>query len=479
MPLTRNFLCELPASSLLRRAAHAGRRWAAIGGLVAVTGVGFALWRQPAPPGTGNPDSALAVTSTPEDASIEVDGHFYGRTPARVPLPAGEHRLTLRRASYTDAAYTVQVAPGQTEALVAELWLQTPIVQRLRPTFPGSTITDARFLADGRLAYTVTLPGDERQLWLLDERGGLRRLGPAEARGNVGVAPDGARVAYLARGGGSDFGDGRLDELWLASSADEGGTRRYALPSVAERLVDLSWAPVGQHLLLVSREQRPDGTVRTRLRWLAPASGEPRELLSLPGEIVPSSYAWSPDEAQVAFLTRTGQLTSLAVVDVNTAGFHYLADLSRDDSTPLPFAPIAWSADSSRLVYAAPAQDPAVPPLWPFGPKPPPALFTAVANATAGERLASATGQFPAWRGDGTIVALARPSGSGPLVVRVVDPAGKSRDQSPLPLEAANTFAARWDVAHAQAIVAVRSTTGLGASQTDYWRVRFQAEGDR
>src|SRR5262249_17320658 len=154
-----------------------------------------------------------------------------------------------------------------------------------------------------------------------------------------------------------------------------------------------------------------------------------------------------------------------------TADFHYLADLSRDDSTPLPFAPIAWSADGSRLVYAAPIQDPAVPPLWPFGPKPPPALFTVPADAAVGERLGSATGQSPAWRGDGTIVALARPSGSGPLVVRVVDPAGESRDQSPLLLEAASTFAARWDLAHAQAIVAVRSTSGFGASQTDYWRV--------
>src|SRR4051794_37833389 len=319
MPLTRDFLCEPSASDLLRRAAHAGRRWAAIGGLIAVTGVGFALWRQPAPLRTGDPDAALAVVSTPTGAIVEVDGHLHGHTPARVPLPAGEHRLTLRRASYADAVYTVQVAPGQTAALAAELWLQTPIVQRLCPTFPGSTITDARFLADGRLAYIVTLPGDERQLWLLDERGGARRLGPAEGHGSVVAAPDGARVAYLAHGGGADFADGRLDELWLAASDDEGGDRRYVLPSAAERLVDLSWAPTGQYLLLVSREQRPDGSVRARLRGLPLANGEPRQLLSLPGEIVPSSYTWSPDGAQVAFLTRVGQLTSLGVVDVAAA----------------------------------------------------------------------------------------------------------------------------------------------------------------
>jgi hypothetical protein len=450
-----------------------------IGGLAAMACAGFVVWRLPGPVTIGQPEASLVVAGTPTGATVEVDGRPCGYTPTHVPIAAGDHHVTLRHEGYAATTYNVQVAPGETATLEAELWLQTPIVQRLRPTFPGTTITDARFLADGRLAYTVTLPGDERQLWLLDERGSARRLGPTEGRGNVAAAPDGARVAYLARGAGADFADGRLDELWLAGSDDDGGTRRYALPSATERLVDLSWAPMGQHLLLVSREQRPDGSVRARVRWLASTSDEPRELLSLPGEIVSSSYIWSPDGAQVAFLTWSGQLTSLGVVDVNTAAYHYLADLSRDDSTPLPFAPIAWSPDSSRLVYTAPAQDPAVPALWPFGPKPPPTLFTVPADATVGERLASATGQSPAWRGDGTIVALARPSGSGPLVVRVVDPAGETRDQSPLPLEAANTFAARWDVAHTQAIVAVRRTTGFGASQTDYWRVRFQAEGDR
>src|SRR4051794_34918948 len=201
MPLALDFLSAPLASSRLRQAARAGRRWAAIGGLVAATGAGFALWRHPAPLSTRAPDAALAVSSTPIGATVEVNGRLYGDTPTRVPLPAGEHRVTVRRAGYADARSTVQVAPGQTAALTAELWLQTPRVQRLRPTFPGSTITDARFLADGRLAYTVTLAGDERQLWLLDERGSPRRLGPPGVRGSVVAAPDGARVAYLARGG--------------------------------------------------------------------------------------------------------------------------------------------------------------------------------------------------------------------------------------------------------------------------------------
>jgi dipeptidyl aminopeptidase/acylaminoacyl peptidase len=479
MPLRPTVLFHPLESSLLQRARRAAWRWAAVGGLVALAGAGFAVWRLPAPLASRQPDASLAIASTPAGAAVEVDGHLHGHTPARVPIPAGEHRVTLRREGYADATYKVQVEPGQTATLQAELWLQTPIAQRLRPTFPGTTITDARFLNDGRLAFTVALPGDERQLWLLDERGGTRRLGPPDARGSVAIAPDGARVAYLAAGAGADFADGRLDEVWLGQPGNETENRCYVLASTAERLVDLSWAPTGQHLLVVSREQRPNGSARARLRWLDPIDGEPQELLSLPGEIVPSSYTWSPDGAQVALLTRVGQLTSLGVVDINTVTFRYLADLSRDDSSPLPFAPIAWSPDGRRLVYAAPAQDPAAPTFWPFGPKPPPALFAAEAGAGLGQRLANATGQSPAWRRDGSIVALARPNGNGPLVLRVVAPDGETRDQSPLPLEPANTFAARWDVASAQAIVVVRSTNAFGASQTDYWRVRFRGEVER
>jgi dipeptidyl aminopeptidase/acylaminoacyl peptidase len=478
MPLRPTVPFEALESGLLQRAVR-WWHWAAIGGLVATAAAGFAVWHLPAPLVSRQPDASLALASTPAGAAVEVDGRLQGHTPARVPVPAGEHRVTLRREGYADATYKVHVEPGQTATLEAELWLQMPIVQRLRPTFPGTTITDARFLADGRLAFTVALPGDERQLWLLDERGGTRRLGPPDARGSLAVALDGTRVAYLAQGVGEEVSDGRLDQLWLAQPDDESGDRRYVLPSTAERLVDLSWAPAGQHLLVVSREQRPNGSVRTRLRWLDPAGGEPRELLSLPGEIVPSSYTWRPDGTQVALLTRVGQLTSLGVVDVNAADFRYLADLSRDDSTPLPFAPVAWSPDDSRLVYAAPAQDPASPGFWPFGPKPPPALFTAEANAVAGQRLGTATGQSPAWRRDGSIVALARPNGNGPLVLRVVDQDGETRDQSPLPLDPANTFAARWDLASAQAIVVVRSTNAFGASQTDYWRVRVRGEVER
>jgi dipeptidyl aminopeptidase/acylaminoacyl peptidase len=388
-----------------------------------------------------------------------------------IPVPAGERRVSLRLAAHADATYRVQARRNETAILDAELWLQTPHVQRLRPTFPGATIADARFLADGRVTFLLALPGDERQLWLLDADGLPRRLGPPEGRGALAASPDGRRVAYLAR---SERADAGLDELWLAAPEGGDAERRYQLASATERLSDLSWAPDGERLLLIGREQRTDGSVRTRLRVADARGGEPRSLFSLPGEVVPSSYTWSPDGAQVAFLTRSGQLVALCLFNPRTGEFRYLADLSRDDSPPLPVAPVAWSPDGRRLVYAAPAQDPAAPALWPFGPKPPPALFTADAHTAVGQRLADATGQSPAWRRDGLIVALARPNGSGPLVLRSVDSQGESRDGGSLPLEPANTVAARWDLARAQALVVVRGPNGFGGSQTDHWLVRFR-----
>ncbi len=462
-------ICARP----LLQARYAGWRWAAASGVITLAAAALLVWRPPVQVGDQNPDADLQVNSLPSGAAIEVDGRAYGRAPATIRLQAGEHRVTLRLDAHADATYRIAARRNETVTLDAELWLQTPRVQRLRPIFPGATIADARFLADGHVILLLALPGDERELWLLDADGLPQRLGPPEGRGALAASPDGQRVAYLAR---SERADPRLDELWLAAPDRANAERWYQLGSTAERLTDLSWAPSGERLLLVGLEQRTDGSVRTQLRVADAQGGEPRSLLGLPGEVVPSSYTWSPDGAQVAFLTRSGQHVALCLLDVQTGEFRYLADLSRDDSTPLPIAPVAWSPDGRRLVYAAPAQDPTVPALWPFGPKPPPALFTTEAHTAVGQRLANATGQSPAWRRDGTIVALARPDGSRPLVLRSVDAQGESGDGSSLPLEAANTFAARWDLAHAQAIVAVRSTNVFGGSQTDYWLVRFRAE---
>ena len=93
--------------------------------------------------------------------------------------------------------------------------------------------------------------------------------------------------------------------------------------------------------------------------------------------------------------------------------------------------------------------------------------------------MGTAGGQSPAWRDDGSIVLLARPKLGGPLALRSVELDGSVRDLGELPFKAGPTYAARWDVAHAQAIVAVRGAASTGANRPDYWLVRYRPEADR
>src|SRR5207244_5255131 len=140
----------------------------------------------------------------------------------------------------------LMVPAGVTRTASLGLWTQAPRLLAVRSAFPGAAVSSVDFLDEGRIALVMTLPpGDERQLWLLDADGDLRRFGPPAARGPISVAPDGATVAYLARGPRAGFDDGRLDEVWVTARAGEPGERRFALDPAAagERLVDPSWAP--------------------------------------------------------------------------------------------------------------------------------------------------------------------------------------------------------------------------------------------
>src|SRR5438874_2604150 len=54
-------------------------------------------------------DAALEVASDPQGASIEVDGHARGQTPARVAVGHGPHQVVLRAPGYLDATYVLSV----------------------------------------------------------------------------------------------------------------------------------------------------------------------------------------------------------------------------------------------------------------------------------------------------------------------------------------------------------------------------------
>ncbi len=464
----------------LRRIARTWWVWAIAVGIAAVSMGGIAAFRTEAQQHIEAGSAALQVGSMPPGTTVTVDGQVRGSTPLTTTIASGEHRVNLRRDGYAEVTYVIRAGPSETVTVDADLWLRSPLVARLRPTYPGASIADADFLRDGRVALTVALPpGDEHQLWLVDGPGSVRRFGPLNVPGRLSVTADGKRVAYLAPAQSSSVADGRLSEVWVSSRDGERGERRYVLPADArdERLLDLSWAPGGQRLLLASRKQPQGGAYRTRLLLFDETTGDVRELASLPSEVIVGSYDWSPNGEWVAFLTRAGQITSLCLLGTD-GDFRYLADLDLEDSDPLPIPPLAWSADGRQMLYATPPQDRPAGGGWLLGSRPISALFAAELAQPVGQRLGSTDGESPTWRSDGSIVALARPANGGPLVLRLVDPAGETRDVAELPLKAGSAFAARWDPDHAQAIVAVRGSTNFGMSQAEYWLVRFRPEAD-
>ena len=50
---------------------------------------------------------------------------------------------------------------------------------------------------------------------------------------------------------------------------------------------------------------------------------------------------------------------------------------------------------------------------------------------------------------------------------------------SDITIKTFRTYADRWDVGHAQAIIAVRSAASTGANRPEYWLVRYRPEADR
>jgi dipeptidyl aminopeptidase/acylaminoacyl peptidase len=266
-----------------------------------------------------------------------------------------------------------------------------------------------------------------------------------------------------------------VDQLWLAAGEPDAPPRE--IPSASrdgERLLDLTWAPDGQHLLLVSQDTGIDPGRLTHLRLFTPPQGPWRDLTSLPGDVVPGSYAWTPDGHHVAFLARTDRALALGILGTDDGRYRYVADLGAGSAQILPFPPLVWSPDSRRLVYAAADTSPARATGWFFGGRPPDHLYVADLDRPAVQPLGSAQGEAPVWWSPegvpGQVVALARPKSGGPLVVRLVDPDGQSRDLVELgALPPATSFTARWDPGHARAIIATGDPGGLASDETSFW----------
>lgn len=63
----------------------------------------------------------LVITSQPSGAEIEIDGEFYGHTPAELPLSQGERKIRLTLKGFQAWERKVQIIDGGKQNLVADL----------------------------------------------------------------------------------------------------------------------------------------------------------------------------------------------------------------------------------------------------------------------------------------------------------------------------------------------------------------------
>lgn len=445
-------------------------KWVALVVATALAGiVAYILSLSQAPSTTNQNTATIRVTSEPAGASIEVEGRSRGHTPATILVEEGEHELTLGLPDYAVATRKVAATAGRTIYTFVPLWLHTPVVSELRPPLPGSSIKDARFLPDGRVALAVALPNNGgTQAWLIETDGSFKQIGPdVLATTALSLRPDGSNVAYLT----SVSRDGTFGvvhgyrEAWLIQGRGR-GRKLYALPAGShEVIVDLTWAPDGNHLLLVTNRRSFDGSGTSRLLWMPAAGGMPRQLLSLPAEVVPGSYSWSATGDGIAFLTRSSDAVSLCALHTDGSIFRYLADVSRGLDARVPYAPLSWSTDGRRVIYSAPAE------LKAGSDQSPHVLYTDDLTGRPSTRLGTAGGQSPTWRDSGETIALLRTGAGKPLVFRTVGLAGTVHDVGVVPLPG-DEFAVRWDVARAQALIAIPDPSGFSSHHT-LWLARW------
>jgi hypothetical protein len=63
----------------------------------------------------------LSIVSVPSPADLEIDGHYVGETPANLQLPAGNHKLLLKRPGYTEWRREIETFPGSDQKVSATL----------------------------------------------------------------------------------------------------------------------------------------------------------------------------------------------------------------------------------------------------------------------------------------------------------------------------------------------------------------------
>jgi Tol biopolymer transport system component len=225
-------------------------------------------------------------------------------------------------------------------------------------------------------------------------------------------SPDGTRVAaYRAP---DTSAEGKRISLWVMRP--DGSEARNVTPGLEIELQDewqFSWSPTSDRIAFASGPSVASGI------WVATLDGAaPRQIV--PGDLVASAPAWSPDGTAIAF--QGGVYGNIYVVNPDGSG------LRRLTPTEHPFTGYsgpAWSPDGTKVLFFAGA--PGMHDIW------------VVNRDGSGERAVAAEPslideRLPVWSPDGTRIAytLIDRVGDGTSHVVVMDADGtNSRRLSP------------------------------------------------
>jgi len=283
-------------------------------------------------------------------------------------------------------------------------------------------------------------------------------------------------LAFAGARGGDALSFQTRNAVWVS---DGGGAPRlmYVLPQSqgTAQITSLTWEPGSWQLLAVVANPGASGGAQSRLVLLSgDGAGSARELIDLPGAVIDGSFTWSPDGQQVAFLAKSSSTTSLCLLNVTSGRFRALSDVG-GTADSLPVAEVAWRPGDGQIVFSAEEPGQNAVSLWGFGGTPAAKLYSADATAGPVSVFSGAPLRGPAVLSDGTVLGFARGKG-GAIALEAVG-------QGTSPEVVAGTglnhdrFAARWDLAHRQALIVAIGSSSDGSDHVQLWLARFTPEG--
>jgi dipeptidyl aminopeptidase/acylaminoacyl peptidase len=250
-----------------------------------------------------------------------------------IPGPAFEDIMSLKDIGGLAIApdgnaivYTVSSTDWEDNRYDTELWLVRPGEEpfQLTRTADGSSSSPA-WSPDGKWIAFAASRGNDRQIFLIDHRGG-EAWALTEVDDGVGGfewSPDGTRIAFTRTEPEADR-DKKREETYGA----------YAVEDQEYRM---------RHLWVVHLPEEPMSVEAKRLTEST--------------EFTVSSFAWSPDGTEIAFTHQPDPLmdswmhADISILDVESLEIRSLVAEDGSQSSPV------WSPDGEWIVYSASPPD--------------------------------------------------------------------------------------------------------------------------